>query len=123
MPTADLFNRPVFARTRRACLALPEVTEKPAWRHPTFRVAKKTFVAFEMIKGRPSIAFRLPPDTCTALIEEGVAFATPYGRNMWASVWVDQPFDVRTLRRLVQASYRTIAPVRLIRPAKAGTHA
>lgn len=118
MPIADPFSRPVFARARRVCLALPEVTEKAAWGHPTFRVSKKTFVAFEMIKGRPSIAFRLPPARCQELIAEGRAFATPYGRNLWASVWVDEPLDLRTLRALVQASYRTIAPARLVGPVR-----
>jgi predicted DNA-binding protein (MmcQ/YjbR family) len=98
---------------RRACLALPETSEKAAWGHPTFRVSRKTFVAFEMIGGRPSVAFRLPRESCGELIDEGRAFATPYGRNLWASVWVDLPVDARELRSLVMASYRTVASRRL----------
>jgi predicted DNA-binding protein (MmcQ/YjbR family) len=103
------------------CLALPDVTEKLAWGHPTFRVAKKTFVAFEMIKTRPTIAFRLPPARCQTLIADGRAFATPYGRNLWASVWVDESCDPRELRALVQASYRTIAPQRRRRAVPVAT--
>jgi predicted DNA-binding protein (MmcQ/YjbR family) len=111
---ADPFRRPVFVRLRRACLAMPETSEKVAWGHPTFRVSKKTFVAFEMIDGRPSAAFRLPRERCDELIEEGRAFATPYGRGLWASVRVDEPVDARELRALVIASYRTVASRRLL---------
>ena len=31
-----------------------------SWDHPTFRASRVTFCAFEIINGRPSIAFDLP---------------------------------------------------------------
>jgi len=109
----DPFSRPVFAKARRLCLDLPEVIEKTAWGHPTFRVADKVFCAFEMIKGRPTIAFRLPPETCETLVSDGRAFATPYGRGYWASVWVDRTVNWRAMKTLVRAGYRSVAPKRL----------
>ena len=109
----DPFTRPVFAGARRVCLAQREASEVPAWGHPTFRVAGKTFCAFEMIKGRPSIAFRLPDGDVAeiAAIEHG--FLTPYGRGKWAGVWVDGTQDWPRIERLVRISYLVVAPKRL----------
>ena len=46
-------------RLRKICLALPEANEKTTWNHPTFRAGTKGFVAFEIVGGRESIAFRV----------------------------------------------------------------
>ena len=116
MVMKDVFDRPVYARLRRLCLALPETSERASWGHPNFRVGTKTFCAFEVIKGRPSVAFRLPP----AAIEELMAtagFATPYGRGVWASVWVDGRVNWKQTKALVELSFRTVAPRRLANPA------
>jgi predicted DNA-binding protein (MmcQ/YjbR family) len=109
----DTFTRPVFARARRLCLAQRDVSEVPAWGHPTFRVAGKTFCAFEMIKGRPSIAFRLPESDVAEIAASGDGFLTPYGRGKWASLWVDGTTDWPLIGRLVRKSYLTVAPKRL----------
>jgi len=116
MTTHDVFARPVYARVRRLCLALPETTEKTAWGHPNFRVGTKTFCALEVIKGRPSVAFRLPRTAVDELVATS-GFATPYGRGAWASVWVDGRVDWAQMKALVDASYRTVAPKRLLKPA------
>jgi len=110
----DPFSRPVFNRARRLCLALPEASEKTAWGHPTFRIADKTFCAFEMIKGRPTIAFRLPPEMCEALVSDARAFATPYGRGSWVSIWVDRAVNWKEMTTLVRTSYRSVASKRLM---------
>jgi predicted DNA-binding protein (MmcQ/YjbR family) len=109
----DPFTRPVFARARRLCLAHRETSEVPAWGHPTFRVAGKTFCAFEMIKGRPSIAFRLTDIEVAEMAASEHGFLTPYGRSRWASLWVDCPPDWQLIDRLVRASYLIVAPERL----------
>jgi len=109
----DPFTRPVFARARRLCLAQREASEVPAWGHPTFRVAGKTFCAFEMIKGRPSIAFRLPDGDVAEMAASEHGFLTPYGRSKWASLWVDGTLDWPLLERLVRTSYLVVAPKRL----------
>ena len=112
-PTNDVFSRPVFARVRRLCLALREVSEVPAWGHPTFRVSGKTFCAFEMVKGRPSVAFRLPESDVVDVTAHEPGFVTPYGRGKWASLWVDGKVDWPVIEKLLRVSYLTIAPKRL----------
>jgi len=104
----SVFDRPVFARARKRCLAFPETLEKTSWGHPNFRAGKKTFCAFEMIAGRPSIAFRLPAADVKGALRSSRFFETPYGRGRWVSVWVDaapwSAFD-----RLFEGSYRAVA--------------
>ena len=109
-----VFERPVFARTRRLCLRLPESTEVGAWGHPTFRVGRKTFCAFEIIRERPSVAFRLPSANVTAALKDARCFATPYGRGLWVSVWVDAAVDWKQIGTLIDVSYRTVATKRQI---------
>jgi hypothetical protein len=58
--TTAPFTRPVFARLRRLCLALPQTSETVAWGHPNFRVGTKIFCTFEVVSERPSITFRVP---------------------------------------------------------------
>ena len=106
------FSRPVFVRARRACLALPEASETSSWGHPNFRVGRKTFCAFEVVKGRPSIAFRLSAADCAAALRRKHFFATPYGRGLWVSVWVDAAIDWPVVRALVERSYRVVATKR-----------
>jgi predicted DNA-binding protein (MmcQ/YjbR family) len=108
------FERPVFARARRLCLALPETSETSSWNHPNFRVRRKAFCAFEVVKGRPSIAFRLAPVDAAATLRRKHFFATPYGRGLWVSAWVDGAIDWKLIGLLVERSYRTVANKRLL---------
>jgi predicted DNA-binding protein (MmcQ/YjbR family) len=99
---------------RSICLAFPETTEKMSWGHPNFRAGKRTFAAFEIFGGRPSIAFRLPPPDVARLLRRTQFFATPYGRDLWVSLWADGPLDWRTVTSLLRSSYRTVALKRMI---------
>jgi predicted DNA-binding protein (MmcQ/YjbR family) len=96
-------------RLRSLCLSLPETSETTSWGHPNFKAGTKTFVAFERVKGRASIAFRLEPDDVGRLLQRKQFFATPYGRGLWASLWADGPLDWRAVRDLVERSYRVVA--------------
>jgi predicted DNA-binding protein (MmcQ/YjbR family) len=107
-----IFERPVFARARRLCLALPETSEAASWGHPNFRAGRKTFCTFELIKNRPSIAFRLPPADVTRALRRKGFFATPYGRDRWVSHWVDDTVDWKVIAALVEKSYRCVASKR-----------
>ena len=108
------FERPVFARARRLCLSLPESGEKIAWGHPTFKAGQKMFCAFEIIKGRPSIAFRLPAKEAAVALKDVRCFASPYGRGLWVSVWVDGKVDQAQIGEFIERSYRTVATKRQI---------
>jgi predicted DNA-binding protein (MmcQ/YjbR family) len=110
----DVFARPVFARARKLCLQLPEASETSSWGHPNFRVARKTFCAFEMVKSRPSIAFRLDTGQRAALLQQKYSFATPYGRGLWVSLWLDKEIDWKLVRFAIERSYRLVATKRLV---------
>jgi predicted DNA-binding protein (MmcQ/YjbR family) len=109
------FERPVFTRLRRVCLALPETTETSSSGHPNFRAGKKTFCAFELFDRRPSIAFRVTAAEARRLTRQRHFFATPYGRGVWVSRWVDVPINQRLMATLIHRSYRQVAPKKLLR--------
>ncbi len=104
----------VLERVRELCLSLPETREVTSWGHPNFRAGKKTFVALEQIKGRPSIAFRLEGIDVDLLLRRTQFFVTPYGRGQWVSVWADGPLNWRQVADLVERSYRLVAIKRMI---------
>lgn len=101
-------------RLRALCLGYPETSETASWGHPNFKAGKKVFVAFEHIKGRPSIAFRLEPKDVERLLMRRPFFETPYGRGQWASVWADDALDWKAVTDLVDRSYRVVALKRMI---------
>jgi predicted DNA-binding protein (MmcQ/YjbR family) len=100
-----------LARFRALCLALPETSEAASWGHPNFRAGKKTF---EVVEGRPSLAFRLDGADVERLLRDRGFFATPYGRGQWASAWADVPLDWEQVRELLLRSYRVVATRRLL---------
>jgi predicted DNA-binding protein (MmcQ/YjbR family) len=101
-------------RLRAPCLSYPEASETSSWGHPNFKAGKKTFVAFESVKGRPSIAFRLAPSEIERLLTRRQFFVTPYGRGQWVSLWTDGTVDWRAVTDLVDRSYRVVAQKRMI---------
>ncbi len=107
-------SRPVVTKLRALCLSFPETSEVSSWGHPNFRAGKRTFATFEIVKGRPSIAFRLDTIDTSLLFGKKNFFATPYGQGRWISAWVDGRVDWRLVRRLLDRSYRTVATKRMI---------
>lgn len=101
-------------RLRALCLSLPETSERSSWGHPNFLAGKKAFVTFEMIKGRPSIAFRLDPVAVEELTRTPNFFATPYGRGQWISLWADGRLKWPLVQDLVNRSYRLVALKRML---------
>ena len=101
-------------RVRKLCLSFPESSEVGSWGHPNFRAGKRTFVTFEWIQGRPSIAFRLDPADVDMLLRRKGFFVTPYGQGRWVSLWADSSLDWRLVERLLFRSYRAVALQRMI---------
>jgi predicted DNA-binding protein (MmcQ/YjbR family) len=112
--SAGEFDRPVVSRLRELCLSLPETSERASWGHPNFRAGKRTFVTFEIVKRRPSIAFRLDPVNVDRLLRRKQFFATPYGRGQWISLQADGILNWKLVAQLVHRSYRTVATKRMI---------
>ena len=104
----------LLQRIRRQCLSFPESSEKASWGHPNFRAGKRTFVTFEWIKSRPSIAFRLNSSDVDFLLRQKAFFVTPYGQGRWVSVWADGAVNQDLVKRLVEHSYRLVALKRMI---------
>ncbi|HEY7171160.1 MAG TPA: MmcQ/YjbR family DNA-binding protein [Vicinamibacterales bacterium] len=105
----------MFRRLRRVCLALPEATETASWGHPNFRAGKRTFCAFELFGGRPSIALRVSAAEAKQLGRRRHFFLTPYGRGVWVSRWLDVDANPGSLAALIDRSYRQVAPRNLVR--------
>lgn len=103
-----------LSRLRRLCLSLPETREVASWGHPNFRAGQRTFVTFEWISGRASIAFRLNRDDMASLLRRKQFFVTPYGRGQWVSLWADGRISWSLVEELVQRSYRLVAIKRMI---------
>ena len=101
-------------RLRELCLALPETTEKTAWGHPNFKAGKRTFVTWEVVRGKPSIAFHVGADGVDVLGKEAGFFLTPYGQGKWISLWVKARPNWRQIRGLVERAYRTVALQRML---------
>ena len=110
-----------LARLRSLCLSLPESSETSSWGHPNFKAGKKTFVAFERVKGRASIAFRLNAADVDRLLTRKQFFVTPYGRGLWVSLWADGRVDWPAVDDLVERSYRVVALKRMLTAMEAGT--
>ena len=108
------FDRPIVARLRRLCLSLPETSERASWGHPNFRAGRRVFVAFEVFKGRPSVAFRLDPENVDQLLRRKGFFSTPYVRGQWVSLEADGTVNWRFVTQLVHRSYKTVATKRMV---------
>jgi predicted DNA-binding protein (MmcQ/YjbR family) len=109
-------ENPLLGRVRKLCLSLPETSEATSWGHPNFRAGKKTFVTFEWINKRPSIAFRLNASDIASPGRRSQFFATPYGRGQWVSLWADGKLNWRVVEDLVMQSYRRVALKRMLSP-------
>ena len=104
-----------LSRLRAYCLGFPETTETDAWGHPNFKAGKRTFAAFEWVKGRPSIAIHLGSERAEAfLFQHKGSFETPYGRGKWVSVWADEPLDWSYIEDAIDLGYRGVALKRMI---------
>ena len=107
-------NEETLRRLRSICLSLPESSETASWGHRNFKAGKKVSVAFERVKGRASIAFRLDPDEVNRLLGRQEFFVTPYGRGQWVSLWADGRIVWRTVKDLAERSYRVVALKRML---------
>jgi hypothetical protein len=104
-------------RVRAACLALPEVTERPSHGAPTFFVrGKKTFVMFHDDHhgdGRLAIWCAAPPGVQGEVVAEDPDrfFVPPYvGHRGWLGLRLDVAPDWDEVAGVVTEAYRQVAP-------------
>nr|WP_218890575.1 MmcQ/YjbR family DNA-binding protein [Actinomycetospora corticicola] len=113
-------------RVRAACLALPEVVERPSHGTPCWFVrGRKTFVMFaDHHHGDPHVALwaAAPPGVAEQLIDDEPTrfFRPPYvGHRGWVGLRLDldgaDALDDDELRGLVTDAYRHVAPASLVR--------
>ncbi len=109
----------VLKRLRQICVALPETSEVIAWGHPNFKVANKTFAAFEKYKGEWAIAFKAEREHQQFLVDTDERFyVSPYvGKHGWVSMKIRDGVDWVQVKTLVTQSYRLTATKR-VRAAK-----
>jgi len=103
------FERPVYAQLRRLCQSLADTEETVGWGHPQFRAGGRVFCAFEILKGRPSVAVNATPEDVKRLRHKKHFTVTPYGRGAYVSRWLDEPINWRELEALLRRSYRLAA--------------
>jgi predicted DNA-binding protein (MmcQ/YjbR family) len=116
--TSARFDRPIFTRLRELCLALPDTRETPSWGHPNFQVGARTFCTFEVVQSRPSIALRVPLADVTRLTRKKQFFATPYGRGVWVSRWLDDEIDWKALAALIASSHQYMLSAKAARRSR-----
>ena len=115
-----------LARVRAICLALPEAEEKEAWGMPTFRVRGKLFAHFadnHHGDGRVALWLKAEPGARELLVEAAPDrfFVPPYvGPRGWLGLRVDGEADWEEAADLVEASWRLIAPKRVLAAYEAG---
>jgi hypothetical protein len=106
--------------TRRLCLALPEVSERPSHGAPTFFIRqKRSFVTFQDDHhgdGRLAIWAAAPPGMQAMLVdgEPGAYFVPPYvGPSGWVGVRLDRGLPEDEIAGVVEDAWLTRAPRRL----------
>jgi hypothetical protein len=106
-------------RVRKACLALPEATEKEAWGEPTFRVGGKMFAMYTNNHhgdGIVGIWCKAPPGMQEMLVGANPKrfFRPPYvGHKGWLGVRLDGKVDWDEVAEILEDAYRMTAPKRL----------
>src|SRR5437763_1984499 len=121
MPKAD----PLLVRVRALCLALPGTRETLTWGHPNFRVGDKIFASYgDEGTGEPVVGFKAPPALQMALAGDPRVFVAPYvGKHGWRCLRLGGRVDWAEVATLVEASYRLIAPARLVAQLDGGARA
>ena len=106
----------VLDRVRALCMALPEATETRTLGNPTFQITGKTFCVVESYRGEFCVSIKVGKPKQSSYLRDERFFRTPYvGRYGWVSLRVDAaPLNWTEIQDLIEASYRQIAPKRLV---------
>ncbi len=102
-------------RLRDLCLTFPEARETTTFGNPTFQAGTKTFAVLDSYKGTRCLAFKVTPDEQDLLCQQARFFVAPYtGKNGWTCLRLEGTVDWAEVRRLIERSYRLVAPKRML---------
>ena len=107
----------IGARLRAICLALPEATEEPMRRGPSYRVADRIFALERSWNDRLTLWCKVPAGSREFILaaEPARFFIPPYfGAKGWIGVGLDKA-DWREIEAFVRRSYSLTAPKRLLK--------
>ncbi|MDN6303559.1 MAG: MmcQ/YjbR family DNA-binding protein [Brachybacterium sp.] len=113
---------PLLEQVRRVALALPGAQEKISHGRPAFFTTKVHCYFGGSVKadGRwhahdQAVVLHLPPAETAALLQDPRCFIPAYlGPAGWIGLDLDERTDSRELAELIEESYRTVAPERLV---------
>jgi len=108
----------VGRKLRRICLTLPEAVEVFSWGHPNYRAGAggRIFAAFEQYKGEWAICVKVSKAIQGVFLKDPRFYRSPYvGKHGWISLLVAGRLNWDEIQELVVASYRLVAPKRLLR--------
>jgi predicted DNA-binding protein (MmcQ/YjbR family) len=107
----------VLTRLRSVCGALPGVTEsRDGHGHAAFRVGTKVLAMLGEHEGSPSLGLKTDRTTQSQLVKRKDFYPTPYvGQHGWVSTdGAASDIDWKTVELIVGATYRRVAPKRLV---------
>ena len=107
----------VLNRFRKVCKVFPGVTETlDGHGHAAFRVGTKTLAMLGESEGTPSLGLKTDTQTQSQLLKRDDFYATPYvGQHGWVSTdGSEDDIDWEIVQMIVAATYRRVAPKRLI---------
>lgn len=108
---------PQLDRLRDLCLGYPEATERVTWEQQTFRVREKIFAMANPDPGDTNVLLKAGPGVQELLINADPArfFRPAYvGPKGWIGIRLFEPVDWGEVGDLIDASYRLVAPKRLV---------
>jgi len=113
---------PMLQRVRSVALALPGAAEKISHGRPAFHTVKVHcyYGGARKVDGQweqhpQAVLVHLPPSETAALAEDPRTFLPAYlGASGWIGVDLDARTDDAELAELIEESYRSVAPKRLV---------
>ena len=113
---------PMLERVRAIALALPGASEKTSHGRPAFHTVKVHcyYGGSRKVDGQweqhsQAVLLHLPPRERAALAQEARSFVPAYlGPSGWLGLDLAEDTDLVELAELIEESYRTVAPARLI---------
>ena len=113
---------PMLQRVRSVALALPGAAEKISYGRPAFHTVKVHcyYGGARKVDGQweqhpQAVLVHLPPSETAALAEDPRTFLPAYlGASGWIGVDLDARTDDAELAELIEESYRSVAPKRLV---------